>query len=419
MRKIPLTVILFVASFGASGQKPDTTYIRKDLARTDIQLLFSYYGQDGNHSAVTGGTGTEQLTVYAPEIGLQHHFNAANRLDFNAGVDVITSASTDNIDFEFSSASRRDKRAHANLGYSHFFKKSNMTLGGSSAFSMESDYLSWGGGLSLSHLTPSRSREIGLSFQAFFDDLRWGRLDDDYRKPVTLVYPSELRYKEWFNIYKRLSFNVEASIYQVVNRRLALAFYPGLVYQQGLLSTPFHRVFFNDFKTTRVENLPDRRLKIPLGIQANAFVGGRWIVRAYYRWYWDDYGIRAHTFDLETPVKLTPSFTLSPFCRFYTQTASTYFKPYREHTLLEGFYTSDYDLSEFQSLKIGLGLRYAPFKKIWKRVDFNAVELRYAWYSRTDGLSAHLLTLFWEGGLQKKSGQEYLHNRAETDFPSF
>lgn len=400
MRKISLTVILFVASLGASGQQPDTAYTKKQLARTDVQLLFSYYGQDGDHSAVTGGTGTEKLTVYAPDISLQHHFNPANRLDFSAGVDVITSASTDKIDFVVSSASRRDTRIHTNVGYSHSFKKPGLTLGGSTAFSMESDYLSLGGGLSLSHLNPSQSREVGLSFQAFFDDLRWGRLDDDYRKPVTLVYPSELRFKEWFNIYTRRSFNFEASIYQVINQRLVVAFYPGLTYQAGLLCTPFHRVFFNDYKTTRVENLPDRRLKIPLGIQANAFVGGRWIVRAYYRWYWDDFGIRAHTFDLETLVKITPAFTLSPFGRFYTQTAATYFKPYRAHALPDTYYTSDYDLSEFQSLKIGLGMRYAPFKKIWKRVDFNALELRYAFYKRTDGLAAHIVTLLWDGSFQ-------------------
>jgi len=402
MRKISLTVILFVASFGAFGQKADTTYSRKELARTDVQLLLSYYGQDGNHSAVTGGTGTEKLSVYAPEISLQHYFKSAGRLDFNAGVDVISSASTDRIDFVMSSASRLDRRVHAGAGYSHAFKKQGLTLGGSTAFSMESDYLSVGGGLSLNHVNHSRSREIGVAFQAYFDDLRWGRLNEDYRRPVTVVYPSELRFKEWFNIYKRLSLNVETSIYQVVNQRLSLSFYPGFVYQAGLLSTPFHRVYFNDQKTLKVENLPDERVKLPLGVQANAFLGGRWILRAYYRWYWDNYGIRAHTFDLETPVKLTPAFTLSPFFRAYTQTASKYFQPYQGHALAADYYTSDYDLSAFQSLKVGVGLRFAPFKRLGKRIDFNAVELRYAFYSRTDGLSAHMLTMLWEGSWKRK-----------------
>lgn len=402
MRKISLTVILFVVSFGAFGQKADTTYSRKELARTDVQLLLSYYGQDGNHSAVTGGTGTEKLSVYAPEISLQHHFKSAGRLDFNAGVDVISSASTDRIDFVMSSASRTDRRAHSSLGYNHTFKKQGLTMGGSTAFSIESDYLSWGGGLSLGHVNPSRSREVGVAFQAYFDDLRWGRLNEDYRRPVTVVYPSELRTKEWFNIYKRLSLNLETSIYQVVNQRLALSFYPGFVYQAGLLSTPFHRVYFNDQKTLKVENLPDERVKLPLGVQANAFLGGRWVLRAYYRWYWDNFGIRAHTFDLETPVKLTPAFTLSPFFRAYTQTASKYFQPYQGHALEADYYTSDYDLSAFQSLKVGVGLRFAPFKRLGKRIDFNAVELRYAFYSRTDGLSAHMLTMLWEGSRKNK-----------------
>ena len=402
MRKISLTVLAFVVSLGVFGQKADTAYTKKELPRTDVQLLLSYYGQDGRHSAVTGGTGTEKLSVYAVEAGAQRHFGGRNRLDFNLGVDVISSASTDRIDFVVSSASRKDARLHSSLGYARTLDRRGVTLGANAAFSMESDYLSWGGGFTLNHRTPSQLRETGLSVQVFFDDLRWGRLNEEYRRPVSLIYPSELRFKEWFNIYKRFSFNAEASFSQVVNRRLVLAFYPGFVYQAGLLSTPFHRVFFNDQQTTRVENLPDQRVKIPLGFRANAFVGGRWVMRAYYRWYWDNYGIRAHTFDLETPLKLTPAWTLSPFGRFYTQTASKYFKPYRGHSIQQEFYTSDYDLSGFQSFKAGLGLRFAPYRQWGKRLSFNEIELRYAFYSRTDGLSSHMLSLLCAGSRKGK-----------------
>lgn len=405
MLKISLPVILFTVSLGAFGQKPDSAYTKKQLARTDVQLLLSYYAQDGMHSAVTGGKGTERLTVFAPTLSLQHQFNPANHFDLDVGLDVITSASTDKIDFVFSSASRRDYRAHINTGYRHVFKKTGLTLGGSSAVSAESDYFSVGGGLLLGHKNLSQTREIELRLQAFFDDLRWG-LIRNHGRPVGLIYPSELRSQNWFDIHTRQSFNAEVSVYQVINQRLALAFYPGIGYQQGLLSTPFQRVFFNEEKTAKVENLPRHRLKLPLGVQANAFIGGRWVLRAYYRWYWDDFGIRAHTADLETPLKITPSFTLSPFGRIYFQTASRYFKPYREHAPMEVFYTSDYDLSDFESFKIGLGLRYAPFKKMGKRSDFNAIGLRYAFYKRSDGLAAHSLTLLWEGSVQGKEKKQ-------------
>lgn len=402
MLKISLPVILFTVSLGAFGQKPDSTaYAKKQLARTDVQMLLSWYGQDGEHSAVTGGIGTEKLTVFAAAVGVQHQFNPSARFDVDAGVDVITSASTDKIDFVFSSASRNDIRGHLSTGYRHFFKKTGITLGGSTAVSVESDYLSLGGGVLLGHRRPTQSREVTLQLQAFFDDLRWG-LFVDHGRPVGLIYPSELRSREWFDVHTRRSFHAELSVYQAINQRLALVFYPGIGYQEGLLSTPFHRVFFNDNQTKKVENLPRHRLKIPLGMQANAFVGGGWILRGYYRWYWDDFGIRAHTFDLETPVKISPMLTLSPFGRFYTQTAARHFRPFQEHSLEQAFYTSDYDLSAFQSWKIGVGLRYAPFKKMWKRADFNAVGLRYAFYKRSDGLTGHFLTLLWEGSRRGK-----------------
>lgn len=405
MLKISLPVILFTLSLGAFGQKPDTVYTKKQLARTDVQLLLSWYEQDGEHSAVTGGKGTEKLTVFAPALSFQHQFNPANHLDVDVGVDVITSASTDKIDFVYSSASRQDIRGHGNIGYRHFFKKTGLTLGGSSAISIESDYFSLGGGLSLSHQNPAQTREVGLRLQAFFDDLRWG-LFEDHGRGIGLIYPAELDDKEWFDNYTRQSFNAELSISQVVNQRLILAFFPGINYQQGELATPFHRVYFNDDKTKKVENLPGHRFKIPLGIQANAFINGRWVVRAYYRWYWDDFGIRAHTADIETPVKITPVFTISPFGRFYAQTASRHFRPFGEHALTRIFYTSDYDLSEFQSWKIGLGLRWVPFKKMGKRSNFHAIGLRYAFYQRSDGLAAHTLTMLWEGSLEGKEKTE-------------
>jgi hypothetical protein len=46
-----------------------------------------------------------------------------------------------------------------------------------------------------------------------------------------------------------------------------------LVYQDGYLGLPFHRVYFND-AGVHVEALPSTRLKIPLGLRANYFYRG-------------------------------------------------------------------------------------------------------------------------------------------------
>ncbi len=396
MKKKYLVLGLLAASISASAQKAkDTTYKKQRISQTDVQVLFSYYTQDGNHSAVTGGTGTEELQVYAPEFTVTYKRDSVHTFHVNAGVDIITSASTDKIDFVKSSASRVDARSHLDLGYSRLFKKARIRAGIHTGFSIESDYLSLPVGLTLQHTSKDGAREISASFQAFFDDLRWGRLDPEYGKPVKLIYPQELRYKEWFNEYRRRSFNASFALYQVINTRMQLAVFPELVYQNGLLSTPFHRVYFNN-DSLKVERLPRERWKVPLGVQLNTFVGARVILRSYYRFYHDNFGITAHTLQLEAPVKIDARLTLSPLLRYYHQQGARYFRAYKAHDFQEVYYTSDYDLSSFNSYKLGIGARYAFYKPLFGHYSFKEAALRYAYYKRSDGLHAHMVTLLLE-----------------------
>jgi hypothetical protein len=380
---------LLASYLSAYGQTTEPSYSKKKLRETEVQTLLSYYTQDNDHSAVTGGKGTEDLQVYAVQVLIDWGNDSTQTYHVDTGVDAISSASTDNIDFVISSASREDARAHLNLGFNRAIRNTGLTYGVAGGFSVESDYYSRMGELSLSHRTDDQNREWSLSFQAYFDDLRWGRFDDD--DPKKLLYPSDLRNKTWFTNYNRNSFNLNAGFSTTINSRMVLGIYPGVMYQHGLLSTPFHRVFFND-KSKRVENLPDKRIKFPLGIQLNTFLGTRTILRSYYRFYWDNFGIAAHALELELPVKLGVEFTLTPFIRNYFQTQANYFNPYGEHETTQEFYTSDYDLSRFTSYKVGLGALYSPISGNVRR--FREIEIRYALYQRSDGMIAHTLTTF-------------------------
>ncbi len=398
MKKKYIVIGLLASSLVSFGQRQDSTYRKKKLSTTDVQIIMSYYTQDNDHSAVTGGQGTEDLQVYAMQAAVDHQRDSSNSFHFDGGVDVISSASTDNIDFNKSSASKVDVRTHLNTGYNHRFKKTGLAVGGSGSFSIESDYTSLGTALYFSRLNASQSREISLTLQMYFDDLRWGRLHDGH--PEKLIYPAELRKKEWFDHYRRDSYNLELGYFRIINRKMSIGIYPGVAYQSGLLSTPFHRVYFSD-SIRRVENLPLSRLKFPIGVQLNTFVGVRWVVRTNYRFYWDDFGIVAHAFNLEGAYKVSRVFTVTPFLRIYTQTDAEYFKAFQEHKGAEQFYTSDYDLSKFTSLKPGLGIRYAPYSGN-ERTTFNAIELRYAFYKRSDGMKAHMVTLFINYSQEKK-----------------
>jgi hypothetical protein len=173
--------------------------------------------------------------------------------------------------------------------------------------------------------------------------------------------------------------------------------------QQGLLSTPYQRVYFADVANSYInefqladdiERLPDSRFKLPIGARLNYYFNERFVVRFYYRYYSDNWGIQAHTANIELPIKLTDRFMFFPMFRYYVQRESDYFAPYEGHLSTEEFYTSDYDLSSFNAQQYGFGVNYVDIftsSKIWK-FGLKNIDFRYNHYNRSDGLKSNIVS---------------------------
>ncbi|MFD2247758.1 DUF3570 domain-containing protein [Pontibacter ruber] len=383
-------LVAWTVATAAMAQTQVTTPKRrvKELDPTEVNILGSYYSQDGEHSPVTGGVGTEELTDVTPTVIVNVPLDTTTNMIVNFGMDFYSSASTDRIDYNISSASSRDTRIHMDVGLS---KRNNarrviksISIGGSTEY----DYQSLSLGLGWSKGSADGNRELSFAGQAFFDT--W-----------TLIYPIELRTgQELLDTKKRQSYNFSATLSQVINRRLQGSLTTDIVYQSGLLSTPFHRVYFQEQELPKVELLPDNRLKYPVGLRLNYYISDYLTSRFFYRFYADNWGIVANTVELETPIKIGPFFSFYPFYRYHTQTEADYFAPYKVHDLGEEFYTSDYDLSAFNSHKAGLGVRYSPLMGIAeghfpfrrKTTLFKSVELRFGNYWRSDGLKAFIIS---------------------------
>ncbi len=355
---------------------------------TEIDILSSYYNQDGDNGAVTGGIGTEELTDVSTIFVLNIPLSTTKSLNASFGADYYTSASTDMIDNNKSSASSKDVRSYGNIGYTQKFLSKGLTLGGQLGFSTEYDYSSVNAGINLAKEFNNGNSEVNFSAQAFVD--QW-----------TLFIPSELKGKITLPSTNRNAFNTTLSFAQVINQKLQIALTAEAIYMDGLLSTPFHRVYFADQEQADIERLPQTRLKLPFSVRATWHPTEKFIVRSYYRFYTDDFGITGHTASLEFPIKLNDYFTISPFYRFHTQTAADYFAPYETHLSSEEFYSSDYDLSDLSSNKFGLGLHYSPLYGIArakipytkKLLMLNGMGLRGSYYSRSTGLTAFSIAL--------------------------
>lgn len=393
MKKIFLTAamafVLLHSQAQISAPKAPTGFESRKLKLDEINLVSSYYTQNGNNAAVTGGIGSQNLTDIANvfDVKLSKYDSKLRKHTFGleVGIDHYTSASSDKIDLQAnSSASHADTRIYPSLSWSVENEKKGTTFALGLSSSTEFDYQSFGGNVSFSAKTKDRSGEFTAKLQTYIDQ-------------VTLIQPIELRADgvqghENYGSAARNTFAGSLSYSQIINENLQVLFLADLVQQTGYLSLPFHRVYFND-GSVHQENLPDQRLKIPLGIRANYFLGDRFIIRTYYRFYTDNWGINSHTADIEVPIKITPFFSVSPFYRYYTQSAAKYFAPYEVHSVADQYYNSNYDLSKFNSNFYGAGIRLAPPKGVFGLQRLSMLELRYGHYAKNINMSSDIISL--------------------------
>lgn len=329
--------------------------IKPNSKEVEINFLSSYYQQDGNNSAVTGGIGTEKLNDFSNVLVVNIPLDSVNSVSIFGGADAYTSASSDNIDSNVSSASKNDVRGYGTLSYNRKNLNRAETYSVRAGFSNEFDYTSFSAGLSYTKEFNEGNTEFNFTTQAFLD--KW-----------KIIYPEffilPIIYDDSYLLTKsnRNSFNAQIFLSQVINKRLQLGISAEVIYMNGLLSTPFHSVYFADQEDylLDIERLPGSRIKFPFGIRMNYFPLSFLVLRSNYRFYTDDFGITAHSVDFEVPLKLNSTITITPFYRYHTQTASKYFAPYKQHLSTETFYTSDYDLSDLYSHKYGIGFKYYP-----------------------------------------------------------
>ncbi|MFT3796250.1 DUF3570 domain-containing protein [Flavobacterium sp.] len=487
---------LFASIFTVSAQQTDSTAVFKKrvLETTEVDFIASYYRQDGSHSAVNGGIGTEKLDDKAANLVIAIPLNDDDVLTLDLGLSAYTSASSSNINpfqngnvanpsttgasrgfwknystrgqyeadddddddddygntakktpvgtpwLESTGASKKDVLTTYGMTYSHSSDDRNRIWNANVYYSSEYDYTSLGFGAGYAWLFNQKNSELNIKASAYLDkwkpiyptELHEYSLNGDnflnagYFSGVTVVNQfgetntdyRPVKFKEHTNV-KRNSYAFSLGFSQILTQKLQVSVFADLLYQEGLLSTPYHRIYFADkgnyyigqtrdipvYETKKntgvfrladdVERLPDTRVKFPIGARLNYYLNDVMTLRTYYRFYSDDWGIVSHTANIEVPVKLTSLFTVFPMYRFYTQSAADYFKPIDRHYSFETYYTSDYDLSAFDSHQYGAGIGYSdamtPIRLL--RMGLKNVDLRYNHYERNDKLSANIVTV--------------------------
>ena len=426
MKNLLTIVLVVLTTFSFAQQDSTKIYKKRVLEKTEIDFLSSYYSQDGDNAAVSGGIGTEELTDATAAFVVRMPMNDDDVLTIDLGLSAYTSASTSNINpfdggtanpFQASSgASISDLWVNLTGIYSHSSDDRNNVWTGKLSVSSEYDYFSIGFGGSYTKLFNQKNTELSISANAYFDN--WSTYypielrpisensDDDDFNLSDYVITGNPNYNPQFiefNNKSRNSYSLGLGFSQILSKNLQGSLLFDIIQQKGLLSTPFHRIYFADVDDSfieefhladAIETLPDSRLKFAFGGRLNYYINETFVLRTYYRFYTDDWGIGSHTASIEIPIKISPKFTLYPSYRYYIQTAVDYFAPYETHLSTEEFYTSDFDLSAYDANQIGFGISYKDiFAKlhIWK-FGLKSIDLKYNNYDRDNSLSSNLIS---------------------------
>jgi hypothetical protein len=474
--KIKIILLFILLGFNAFSQEgtQGTEFKKRVLESTEVDFLLSYYNQDGSKSAVSGGIGSEKLTDVATNIVIAMPLDDDSILTVDLGISAYSSASSSNINpfnatgasgggdddddrhLRFaaapasapygtpwqasSGASKNDELTALTVNYAHSSDSRNFIWNADVSFSNEYDYTSVGFGGGIANLFNDKNTELSLKANVYLDQWRpiyptelheyskYGNnfLNQGYFSGVTVLDQNGLAATnyipsafETIRAVNRNSYSASFGFSQVLSKKLQVSLFFDVLQQQGLLSSPYHRIYFSDkanyyigqaqyipeyesetnvgvYKLADdIERLPDSRFKVPIGARLNYYINERFVLRSYYRYYSDNWNIQSHTLNFELPIKVSDRFTVFPLYRYYTQTQSEYYAPYEMHLSTEKYYTSDADLSTFDSNQYGLGINYTDIftgAKIWK-FGLKNVDFRFNHYQRSDNLTANIATI--------------------------
>lgn len=297
------------------------------------------------------------------------------------------------------------KQGDFKLGYE--WDEAALDLGG--GISQEDDYVSrfvnLGGRLDFNQKLTTVSG--GLSYTG--SDTK-ARLDHDILPYVdTGFYSGQItRTAEGGKVIQghRKDWGAHFGLTQVLNKNALFEAGLGYTYSIGFMENPYKVVeaaFINDTIPApagaayvgQVRSLLEQRPNVRH--QLNGSLGYKHYIEAFdaalhvdYRYYHDDWGVNAHTFEADWGQPLGYGFTLTPRVRYYSQDAADFYTPYLvskqpydsgrfNRALLPANFSSDHRLSGYGAVSGGITLS----KQFAKGID---LDFGFEYYSHQGGL---------------------------------
>ncbi|HEY6240647.1 MAG TPA: DUF3570 domain-containing protein [Burkholderiales bacterium] len=306
------------------------------LPEDRVDLLYHYY--DGGGTTVNG-----PALLVRKGIGESVSAYASYFIDnvSCASIDVVTTASP-----------FKEKRVEYGGGVDYLYR--NTTLGLSVLRSKEPDYVANTVGVTVAHEVLDGLTTFSLGYNVSYDDV--GKAHTDFAAHVN-------RYQ-----YK-------LGVSQVVTKSLLLNLNYEAILEDGYLHSPYRAARLLGLSVPEV--YPGTRDSYAVALGAIKGFGSNdgqlnSSVHLRYRYFWDNWNIRAHTVDLGYESRVGDRWLVEPYYRYYKQSAASFYAD--DFTTQMTFMARDRELSDFSSTALGAKASYQLFNR---RFNFSRATLNF------------------------------------------
>lgn len=320
-----------VSALGANAPRADSSL--------DFRYLF--YGESDNRTQVLNPElYYQQNWGEKGQMGLLLSYDSISGASPTGAVPTLDATATASSSGTIPMAEYTDTRKAAGVNFDRRFGSHLPSV--NLSYSKESDYLSRGVSLLDSWEMFGKRSTLHFGFGRTWDDI----------DPVNMTQQ-----------FTKSSRSYSLGWTQVLGARDLLDVSFGLEDLSGYLTDPYKVVTVAGIDMPEVR--PDARSRKTAMLKYGHYFQSRTALKPSFRYYWDDWSIKAYTFGLDLDQRIGRNWILSPELRLYRQGAASFFA--FEFAAPQPAMSADYRLSSFWSWKAGLGVTVA----MNDRVSFN------------------------------------------------
>ena len=265
--------------------------------------------------------------VMQPMLDGTFSIGEAGTLTAHALVDAITSAS---VAAGADADAFTEQRYEAGAGYVHQLPH-DLRLGGHARFSSEPDYMSLFAGVRAELDVAEKNTTLGLAGNIGYDNVTNEGAQGPFVEPIEGTLDTYL---------------ASASITQLLSPAAVASLTYDLAYLSGFQQNPYRSAITDGGFIP--EKHPEKRTRHALAPSVRYFVSRtRTAFVGTYRYYWDDWDVRAHPPELRVIQEASDGVEFSLRYRYHRQTAADFYKP--RYVGDEMYLSDDVKLSRFTS----------------------------------------------------------------------